>query len=242
MPSNVIIDDDAIVGRRIAVSEMDNNVYLLTSKRTGAQVLIDAADEPEAIMELLGEASGDAEEPHLDLIVTTHSHWDHIRALGEIVARTEATTAAGVEDRPAIEREVGCQVDWPLAQGDVLAVSEPFAPGGARWNLIERGAPTSADLTLDVIGLSGHTPGSVALAYTPADGSAPHLFTGDSLFPGGVGNTDGDRARFASLLSDVRDRLFGVYPDATIVHPGHGTATTLGVERPHLDEWKERGW
>jgi glyoxylase-like metal-dependent hydrolase (beta-lactamase superfamily II) len=62
-----------------------------------------------------------------------------------------------------------------------------------------------------------------------------------SLFPGGVGKTwqPGD---FTQLLSDVTSRLFDLYPDSTVIYPGHGDDTTLGAERPHLVEWKERGW
>ena len=62
-----------------------------------------------------------------------------------------------------------------------------------------------------------------------------HVFTGDSLFPGGVGNTEKDPERFASLFNDVHDRLFGYLPDDTVIHPGHGKGTSLGAERPHLD-------
>jgi glyoxylase-like metal-dependent hydrolase (beta-lactamase superfamily II) len=62
------------------------------------------------------------------------------------------------------------------------------------------------------------------------------------LFPGGVGNTNKDPERFTSLLDDVTARLFGAYPDETLVYPGHGEDTTLGAERPHLDEWRARGW
>ena len=75
----------------------------------------------------------------------------------------------------------------------------------------------------------------------PAAGDATQLFTGDCLFPGGVGKTwkAGD---FDQLLSDVTSRVFNVYDDSTVIYPGHGDDTTLGAERPHLDEWKERGW
>jgi len=66
--------------------------------------------------------------------------------------------------------------------------------------------------------------------------------TGYALFPGGVGNTQKDPARFASLLNDVSAKLFGRLPDPTWVYPGHGTDTTLGDERPHLAEWRARGW
>ena len=95
-------------------------------------------------------------------------------------------------------------------------------------------------VTFDVIHLQGHTPGSVALALDGRRG-ATHLFTGDCLFPGGVGKTwkDGD---FEKLLGDVSSRVFDVYADSTVVYPGHGDDTTLGAERPHLAEWRERGW
>jgi glyoxylase-like metal-dependent hydrolase (beta-lactamase superfamily II) len=62
------------------------------------------------------------------------------------------------------------------------------------------------------------------------------------LFPGGVGNTQKDAARFKSLYEGVTAKLFGRLPDATWVYPGHGNDTTLGAERPHLQEWRERGW
>ena len=61
-------------------------------------------------------------------------------------------------------------------------------------------------------------------------------------FPGGVGNTDRDPERFASLIADVTSRVFDVYGDDTVVHPGHGKPTTLGAERPNLEEWRQRGW
>jgi len=70
----------------------------------------------------------------------------------------------------------------------------------------------------------------------------PHLFTGDCLFPGGVGNTQKDAARFTSLLDGVQGKVFDRLPDETWVYPGHGNDTTLGAERPHLREWRERGW
>jgi glyoxylase-like metal-dependent hydrolase (beta-lactamase superfamily II) len=94
---------------------------------------------------------------------------------------------------------------------------------------------------LDVMHLRGHTPGSVALAYQDPQGHA-HIWTGDSLFPGGIGNVQKDPERFAQLLGDVRARIFDVYDDETWIYPGHGADTTLGAERPHLQQWRERGW
>ena len=73
------------------------------------------------------------------------------------------------------------------------------------------------------------------------DETGTHIFTGDSLFPGGVGNTAG-LEQFSSLLGDVQRELFDRFDDDTIIHPGHGDATTLGAERPHLPAWAARGW
>src|SRR5947209_8672381 len=99
---------------------------------------------------------------------------------------------------------------------------------------------TLGDLSLEIIHLRGHTPGSVAALYRDPEG-VPHLFTGDSLFPGGVGKT-GSPEDFRSLIDDVSTRIFDVLPDDTWFYPGHGDDSTLGAERPHLDEWRERGW
>ena len=100
---------------------------------------------------------------------------------------------------------------------------------------------TVGSCRLDVISLVGHTPGSVALLYDDPVGHG-HLFTGDSLFPGGVGNTHGSKADFQHLINDVETKLFDRLSDETWVYPGHGKDTTLGDERPHLPEWRARGW
>jgi glyoxylase-like metal-dependent hydrolase (beta-lactamase superfamily II) len=68
------------------------------------------------------------------------------------------------------------------------------------------------------------------------------LIRSHPLFPGGVGNTWKDPERFASLIDDVEERLFGTLPDSAWVYPGHGKDTTIGAERPHLAEWRDRGW
>lgn len=203
--------------RSISVSEMDNNVYLLTSTSSGVQVLIDAADDAPAILSLLADAQEDTDaETRVALIVTTHSHWDHVRALAEVKEATKARTAAGEDD----VADIAVPTDVPLKHHDVGSF-EGF--------------------DLEVIQLRGHTPGSIALLYRDPHGPA-HLFTGDSLFPGGVGNTQGDPDRFASLINDVETRIFDSLPDDTVVHPGHGSGTTLGAERGSLAEWKQRGW
>ncbi|MFJ2572612.1 MBL fold metallo-hydrolase [Streptomyces halstedii] len=149
-------------------------------------------------------------------VVTTHRHGDHWQALDEVVAATGARTLAGRYDAEGIPVPTDVLVD----DGDTVRVGE---------------------IALTARHLTGHTPGSIALVYDDPHG-APHLFTGDCLFPGGVGNTRQDPAAFASLLHDVETKLFAPLPDETWVYPGHGHDTTLGAERPHLSEWRARGW
>jgi glyoxylase-like metal-dependent hydrolase (beta-lactamase superfamily II) len=209
-PSDVRELPDATI-RKASVSAQDNNSYLITCRATGEQLLIDAADQAPRVSALIAEGG-----TGLQTVVTTHQHWDHHRALADVVKATGARTAAGREDAGALP----VPVDVELTQGDRIAVGR---------------------LNLDVVHLRGHTPGSVALVLTSSDGSV-HAFTGDSLFPGGVGNTRGVPENFVSLLDDVEQRLFDVYPDSTWIYPGHGRDSTLGAERPHLPEWRERGW
>lgn len=148
-------------------------------------------------------------------VVTTHRHGDHWQALEEVVRATGARTCAGRDDVEGIP--VATEV--PLADGDEVAVGE---------------------CRLHVRHLVGHTPGSVALVYDDPHGH-PHVFTGDCLFPGGPGRTT-QSEEFTSLMDDLEAKVFSVLPDETWVYPGHGDDTTLGAERPHLAEWRARGW
>ncbi|MEV4326924.1 MBL fold metallo-hydrolase [Microbispora rosea] len=190
---------------KIEVGGFGNNAYLLRCTETGDGLLIDAAAEPDRLIELIGDMP-------ISSIVTTHRHPDHWGALEEVARATGAQTVAHPLDAPELPVEVTREVE----HGDRVTVGV---------------------VTLDVIHLRGHTPGSIALLYQDR-----HLFTGDSLFPGGVGNTQKDPARFEQLFTDVVERIFDRLPDETWVYPGHGKDTTLGAERPHLPEWKARGW
>jgi glyoxylase-like metal-dependent hydrolase (beta-lactamase superfamily II) len=197
---------------KISVGTMDNNAYLLVCRRTNEALLIDAANDPERLSDLIGS---DAERPALRTIVTTHRHGDHWQALGAIAGAYGANTVA----HPSDAEPLPVPPDQFVEHGDTVEV------GAA---------------TLSVIHLRGHTPGSIALLYHDPTGHA-HLFTGDSLFPGGVGKT-WSPDDFTSLFTDVTERIFDALPDDTWIYPGHGDDTTLGKERPHLDEWRDRGW
>jgi glyoxylase-like metal-dependent hydrolase (beta-lactamase superfamily II) len=201
---------------KLSVGPMDNNAYLLVCKHTGEGVLIDAANDADRILALLdsGIDPAGASTP-LRTVITTHRHWDHHVALPDVVKATNARTLAGREDAAALP----VAADRSLDHGDTVALG---------------------DCTAEIIALRGHTPGSVAVLYRDPQGH-PHLFTGDSLFPGGPGKTTSP-ADFTSLMDDLESRVFGELPDDTWVYPGHGDDTTLGRERASLPEWRSRGW
>lgn len=210
---------------KLAVGKMSNNAYLLRDVATGAGLLIDAAAEPENLLELsrvdlgpdiaLEDTQGPGDRTGIQTIVTTHQHFDHVGALAELVGATGAATAAGTLDADALP----VPVTRRLEHGDTISLGES---------------------ELEVIHLRGHTPGSIALLYRDPQGHC-HLFTGDSLFPGGVGRATPD-ANFESLINDVQTRIFDTLPDDTWVYPGHGDDTTLGAERPNVPEWRARRW
>jgi len=195
---------------KVSVGPLDNNAYLL-QRAAGGSVLIDAANDDDRLLKIIADLQ-------LDTIVTTHRHDDHWQALPSVAAATGARLICGQPDLEAIGEGAWVQGLIGVWDGDH----------------IELGAEQ-----LEVIGLVGHTPGSITLAYAGA--GKTHLFTGDSLFPGGPGKTNSPED-FASLMSDVESKIFGRFDDDTVMHPGHGDDTTLGAERPHLAEWWKRGW
>ncbi len=196
---------------KVTVGDFDNNVYLLRCLTTGDQLLIDAANEPDRLLELIGPEG-------LSTIVTTHRHFDHVQALEAVSRATGAEGIAHPDDA----------AELPVAPRRLVRDGDEISVGQQR---------------LRVIHLLGHTPGSIALLFEPPiDGVGPHLFTGDCLFPGGPGNTEKDPERFSSLMDDLERKVFGPLPDDTWIYPGHGKDTTLGAERPHLTEWRRRGW
>lgn len=150
----------------------------------------------------------------LAAVVTTHRHMDHWVALEEVVAATGARSLVHAADSDGLPIPSDA-----LSDGDRIQVG---------------------DRELEVIHIVGHTPGSIALLYHGGtDGT--HLFTGDSLFPGGPGRTT-NPVEFAQVIDDLENKVFGRLTDDTWIYPGHGKDSTLGAERPAIPEWRARGW
>jgi glyoxylase-like metal-dependent hydrolase (beta-lactamase superfamily II) len=145
-------------------------------------------------------------------ILQTHNHGDHVVALREVVEATGAEVLAHPNDKLPVDATT-------LSDGD-----EVDGPGGVK---------------LEVLHTPGHTPGSIC--FLLSEGGESHLFAGDTLFPGGPGNTFGDAKAFETIMGSLEDKLF-VLDDSTHVYPGHGEDTTIGAERPSLGEWRKRGW
>ena len=145
-------------------------------------------------------------------VLETHGHWDHIQA---VPAMRDAgyEVAVNSKDAPML-KDVG--YDVLIDDAEVIEVGR---------------------LRLEVIHNPGHTPGSVSFKVH----DRPLLFSGDTLFPGGPGNTTFEGGDFATIIQSLDTRLFSL-PADTIVLPGHGVSTTIGAERPHLREWVDRGW
>ena len=145
-------------------------------------------------------------------VLETHGHFDHIGAVPQM-REAGYEVAVTSADAPML-KDVGYDVF--LDDAEVIEVGR---------------------LRLHAIHNPGHTPGSVSFRV---EGS-PILFSGDTLFPGGPGNTTFPGGDFATIISSLDDRLFTL-PAETVVMPGHGHDTTIGNERPHLAEWVARGW
>ncbi|MGA0356232.1 MAG: MBL fold metallo-hydrolase [Ilumatobacteraceae bacterium] len=145
-------------------------------------------------------------------VLETHGHFDHIGAVTEM-REAGYEVAVTAADAPML-REVGYDVFIDDAE------------------VIEFGR-----LRLDAIHNPGHTPGSVSFKLA----GAPVLFSGDTLFPGGPGATKFEGGDFDTIIRSIDELLFAL-PNETVVMPGHGLDTTIGTERPHLQEWVDRGW
>ena len=179
---------------------VDNNGYILSCKRTGEAVIIDAPAEPEKLLMELGDANVKA-------IVITHRHGDHTAGLAEMKGRTGAPVAAHPDDGSALP----VPPDFLLHDGDSYQVGD--------LQLLAKHTP-------------GHTPGGLCLL------TGKHLFSGDTLFPGGPGHTRSPEA-FQQVKDSITGQLLPL-PDEVAVYPGHGHDTTIGKTREEIRVFESR--
>jgi len=203
--------------RRLPVGPIETNAYIVAHEASREALVIDPGGPPEPILRILND-------DHLELqaIVNTHGHGDHIagnvplaRATGAPVWAHEADAAMLTDPHANLLAWAGFNVetaapDRTLREGDTITIGE--------------GHPDA--IVLRVAHTPGHTPGGMSLV---GDG---FVFSGDSLFAGGVGRTDLPGGSEYQLLQSIRDKLLAL-PDQTIVYPGHGPETTIGDERRH---------
>jgi glyoxylase-like metal-dependent hydrolase (beta-lactamase superfamily II) len=200
----MIWDDARTEVHQIVVGPMENNVYVVRCRRTGDAMLIDAANEHDALLEICRNLG-------VTQVVETHGHWDHIQAV------------------PAI-RDAGISVAVTQADAGMLPSYDLI--------LEDDEVLTVGDLRIRTLTTPGHTPGSICFAVE----GTPLLFTGDTLFPGGPGNTSLEGGDFDTIITSLDRRIFAKFDADTVVLPGHGSDTTVGNEAPHLQEWVDRGW
>ena len=150
----------------------------------------------------------------VEKILLTHAHDDHIRSAKEAAERFGAPVYLNPADEFLWRETHPHEAFRPVADGDEFTV---------------------AGVTLRAVATPGHTPGATCFV---TDGV---VFTGDTLFEGGPGATRWEYSDFDRIIASIRERLFTL-PDDTVVNTGHGPSTTIGKERPHLDEWITRGW
>ena len=199
-----IWSDAAAEVHQIVVGPMDNNVYVLRCRRTGDAMLVDAANEHEALLEICRDLG-------VRQVVETHGHWDHIQAV------------------PAV-RDAGISVAVTSADAGMLPSYDLILEDDEQLSV--------GDLRLRTLATPGHTPGSICFTV-----EGTHLlFTGDTLFPGGPGNTKFEGGDFGTIIESIDRRIFASFEPDTLVLPGHGASTTVGNEAPHLQEWVDRGW
>ncbi|HID09905.1 MAG TPA: MBL fold metallo-hydrolase [Candidatus Latescibacteria bacterium] len=196
---------------RIVVGALETNCYLICCDETEEAVVIDPGADPERILRAVEEAG-----VHVAAIVNTHGHFDHIAANGPL----KEATGADVWVHPF---DADMLTDGNL-NGSALFFGLPRAVPPADRFLEDGDEVSCGKIAMKVIHAPGHSPGSVLLL------AGGHIFCGDTLFRGSIGRWDLPGGSFEALIRSIRDRLLRLGDDI-VVHPGHGSETTIGYER-----------
>ncbi|MEU4191832.1 MBL fold metallo-hydrolase [Kribbella sp. NPDC026611] len=220
----------------IVVGALDTNCWVVHDQ--GKALVVDPGDEGERILDGLAG---------LDVVglVLTHAHWDHVLALQDLRERLDVPVLAHPAETAVWEHELrhaeqtghwdaGTATDELLPTGQLAFDSQAkLWDGVIDQELADGDVLQVAGLT--VIHTPGHTPGSLTFKLPG------QLLTGDTLFPGGPGLTGWPLSDFPTIMRSV-DHLLTTADHSTTIHPGHGRSTVASAERPHLKEWRARGW
>jgi glyoxylase-like metal-dependent hydrolase (beta-lactamase superfamily II) len=237
-----IADDTAgLLLRKIVVGPLHTNCYAVTALDTRQTFLVDPGAEAATVLDAVRDLD-------VRMIVLTHSHFDHVDAVAEVADARGLPVAAHPADAPVWPRELEHlrthgHFDAGRATADLLASGCSLCPAPNRplWDgrvdllLRDHGTLALDGLICRIVHTPGHTPGGVCI------GVGGHLLTGDTVFPGGPGLTGWPLSDFPTIIASIRERLFTL-PESTFLHPGHGPSTTIGAEKPCLDDWAARGW
>jgi glyoxylase-like metal-dependent hydrolase (beta-lactamase superfamily II) len=200
--------------QRLTLGPLDTNCWVVADDLGGPAVVIDPADDADAILDAVGERGVSA-------IVLTHKHFDHIGAVRDLVARTRAPLMAHVADAEDLGDAVGT--------GGAMFGFTDTSPAPDRL-LADGDKIQSGEVRFTVLHTPGHTPGGICLLAEDPSGEPPHLFAGDTIFAGSVGRTDFPGGDARALARSIATKLVSL-PADTIVHPGHGPDTTIERER-----------
>jgi glyoxylase-like metal-dependent hydrolase (beta-lactamase superfamily II) len=179
------------------VSGFSNNAFLITCMRTGMSVIIDTPADPTELIEA-------AEITRVEAVLITHGHRDHVEGFGDVSRNFHVPAGIGADDRESLPTSANVVIE--VSTGNTIVVG---------------------DITLRAMATPGHTPGSTCyLLESPDNSDITHVFTGDTLFPGGPGKSSSHEA-LNQIVESLKSHIFTL-PDSTVVLPGHGEFTTIG--------------
>lgn len=197
---------------RVQVGPLETNCWVVGDEQGGPVFVVDPGDDADRVLDAVGDRD-------ISAVVLTHGHFDHLGAVADVVSCKSAPIAVHRLDAEYITSAEGTGCSLFGFHGHVAPEAEIVLEDG---DVLSAGA-----LTLTVIHTPGHTPGCICLLVQ--EGAQRALFSGDTLFAGGVGRTDFPRGSSRDLATSIATRLAPLPRDLP-VHPGHGPSTTIGRE------------
>jgi hydroxyacylglutathione hydrolase len=236
----IVDESSGVLIRRVVVGPLETNCWMIGALSNCEAVVIDPGAEPNRLIDAVTGFS-------IKSIVLTHSHWDHVMALPDVADAWGCPVHMHTDDLPVWPHELNYlethgHFEAGTATAELLGCGCSLSPAPLTnlWDANTTPLPDLqsiriSDVDLQILHTPGHTPGSVSILC------GKHVFTGDTLFPGGPGLTGWPLSDFATIMNSIRTKLFTL-PTTTLVHPGHGESTTISTELPHFAEWQKRGW